>query len=138
MSGEVQSNQPINLPDAAYTVSPVDSGKIMFVNTVTANRTYTLPLPAAGLHYRFINKAPGALGGNVIIATNGGAAIMNGIIIQVGAAVNATRSLPVAGSVSNTFVTAVSLIGDCVDVYSDGTSWFVQSLSTVNGGITSP
>ena len=66
MSGFVQTNQPVNLPDANATISASDTGKIHFVNTVTGIEL-TQPAVAPGLHYHFINKAPGALGGNVIV-----------------------------------------------------------------------
>jgi len=137
MSGYIQSNQTVLLPDSAYTVSAADTGKIMLVSTVTGDRTITLPAAAPGLHYRFINKAPGALGGNVIVQ-GAAAGLLNGLIIQLGAAVAATRSLAVTAALSMTFVTAVSVKGDHMDFYCDGTNWSVSAMTSVLGGITTP
>jgi len=53
----------------------------MLFTTVTGARTHTLPALQAGLHYRFINMAPGGLGANVNIQGTGGAgnALLNGV-----------------------------------------------------------
>lgn len=135
MSVYVQTNQPITLGDADASIGAADTGKLILVNTLTGNRTYTLPTAAAGLHYRIQNKAPGALGGNAIIQ-GAAAGLLNGLIIQLGATVAATRSLAVTAALSCTFVTATSVKGDYMDFYCDGTNWSVSAMSSVNGGIT--
>src|SRR4051812_15967393 len=111
MSVYVQTNQPVILGNVDAAISAADTGKLILVNTITADRTYTLPAAAAGLHYRIQNKAPGASGGNAIVQ-GAAAGLLNGLIIQLGAAVNATRSLAVTAALSCTFVTAVSVKGD--------------------------
>ena len=130
MSLYVQTNQPILLPDADYTVGAADSGKIFIFTTVTGLRTITLPAVSAGLHYIFINKAPGALGAagqNVRIT--GGALSMQGILL-VGAAAG-----PVANAYVN-FIGVTSMKGDRLDVICDGIQWSVVATASLNGAFT--
>ena len=71
MSGYIQSNQVLNLPYAATTLTLADSGKTL-ITPQTAGAVdvvYTLPPVAtsAGAHFHFVNGAPAALSGNVTI-----------------------------------------------------------------------
>ena len=55
MSGYIQTNQIINIPNAAaYTVGSADSGKLYTIGTQTLPCIITLPILQAGLHYRFM------------------------------------------------------------------------------------
>ncbi len=136
MSVYVQTNQPVQLPNADYQILAADSGKLMLVGVVpltTGARTYTLPAPAAGLHYRFQNATAGALGQNALIA--GGAALsalMNGALTIVGA-----NPVAVSGRTSVNFLTAATLHGDSIDCYCDGTRWSVLGFGQVAGSLGS-
>ncbi len=132
MSVYVQTNQPILLPNAAYAVNASDTGKLMIINTVTAGRTYTMPAPTAGLHYKFINMAAGAIGGTIDIDC--GVGLVNGGMICCNGA--AAVAVPVTANRHINFVTAATLKGDNVDLYADGTNWSVIGISGAVGGLT--
>ena len=124
MSLYVQTNQPILLPDADYTVGTVDTGKIFIFTTVTALRTITLPLPAAGLHYKFINKAPGALG-----AAGQNVRILGGVLSFYGLVEMYNTVLVIDGAANGiNFIATASLRGDNLDLFADGTGWSVMGV----------
>ncbi len=134
MSGYVQSNQRILLPYLATNINVADTGKIL-ITPQTAGAvavTYTLPTPAAGLHYRFINGASNALSGSVTITA--GNTILFGSAIS--GPTNGVALLAVFGSTSINFLTATSLFGDFIDLYCTGSNWAVDARSQVAGGIT--
>ena len=136
MATYLQTNQIVILPYVNSTISVIDTGKV-FITPQTAGAVdvvYTLPAPSAGLHYRFINGAPAALSGSVQINTNVAAAILYGQLIT--GPTDGVALQAIAGSTQIRFLTAVSLLSDVIDLYSDGTSWFVNAVSQVAGGIT--
>ena len=127
MSGYVQTDETILLPDTAYTVSAQYTGKYFWIDTVTAARTINLPPVSPGLHYVFINKAAGVLGGNIRIT--GGANSMYGILLMgLGAG-------PVANAAIN-FTTTVSVKSDRLDIICDGVQWSFIATAAVNGAFT--
>ena len=101
MSVYVQTNQIVNIPNAAaYAVSMTDTGKVHICPQTTVgvgDITVTLPAVAAGLHYRFINGSAAAAAANVIVQS-AAAGLLNGLIIQLGATVAATRALAVSNN----------------------------------------
>lgn len=136
MSQYIQSNQVIILPYLDLDITNAESGKV-FITPQTAGAvdvTYTLPPPESGLHFRFINGAPAALAGSVIIATDGAATILYGRALM--GPVDGVSLLSVSANSQIEFVTAVSLLGDFIDIICDGTFYYVDSHSRVNGGIT--
>ena len=133
MSVLVQTNQVILVPNANYNVDASDTGKIL-MTPQTAGAVavvYTLPAPAAGLHFRFVNGAPAALSGSVQINTAAAAAILFGNVIS--GPTLGVAFLAVSGSTQIRFLTAVSVLSD-YDLYSDGTNWYVNAMS--HGGRT--
>jgi hypothetical protein len=137
MAQYIQSNEVIQLPYTATTLTLADSGKtLMTPQTAGAvSVTYTLPdvLAAIGCHYRFINGAAAALSGSVIIA-GAAANLLRGVVIQ--GPVGAPLSVSVAGSSNIRFVTAASLRGDYIDLYSDGVCWLVSAVTAIAVAIT--
>ncbi len=133
MSVYVQTNQPINLPNANLAISAADTGKTMLFTTLTGARTYTLPALAAGLHYRFINMAPAALGASAIIMGSGGPgnALLNGVLLK-GGVVPAV----VVGRSAVNFITAQSVKGDFLDCHCDGVQWSVFGSGRTTGAFT--
>jgi hypothetical protein len=133
MAFYIQTNQIVNLPNANLAISAADTGKTMLFTTLTGARTYTLPALAAGLHYRFINKAPGALGASAIIQGSGGAgnALLNGVLLKGGVVCAAVT----ARSAVN-FITGSSVKGDFLDCYCDGVQWSVLGSGRVTGAFT--
>jgi len=105
-----------------------ESGKTFFLGHATGF-TSTLPAPAAGLRFKFIvNVAPTT--GNNVIATNAAAAIIYGTADVNGALVTSVAQKQI-NVVANT-----ALVGDLVEVMSDGTSWFVRAAGNAAGSIT--
>jgi len=136
MSGYIQTNQSISIPDADFNLTAADSGKIIFFgSTAGVAKTINLPLLAAnipaGTHYRIVNNSLAALAFPRNIT--GGAGAMYGGIININANVAAT--IPVAGLTTVSFSTA-SLKGDIVDLYYDGATWSVTGMGRVNNAIT--
>lgn len=125
----VQTNQPniIRLPDDNYTIDAADSGKLMLIDTVTEARTYTLPSPMAGLHYIFINKVPGELGGNVTIT--GGPDSMQGLLIM-----DSTTDQVMNAKVN--FIDGESYRGDRVEIWCDGEQWSTVGVGYQDGALT--
>jgi hypothetical protein len=110
------------------TLTANESGKTIFLNSAGGGST-VLPAPALGLNFKFIvSTAPTTA---YTIDTASGANIMHGTHIDiVGELVYATAR-DILSFVANT-----SLVGDSMEVVSDGTSWFYTAQSGADGGIT--
>ena len=108
-----------------------ESGKTFLLNSATAFVT-TLPLPALGLKFTFIvQTAP--VGANDTIVTANSANIIKGMAVNTEAA-GVGSSSATADTIS--FVNAVTVASDMVEVRSDGTSWFAQGASKLAAGLT--
>lgn len=99
--------------------------------TLAQSSTYLITLPTAaaantGVSYKFFMIANGAF----TITISDGAANMIGTIVN-----DVTSVLPATGT-TLTFVSGTAAIGDNVEVTSNGISWLVRAVSSVNGGIT--
>ncbi len=131
----VQTNQIVLIPNIpAYPLYASDSGKILITpQTVGAVAVViSLPAPAINIHYRFINGSVGALDGTVTITAT--AAILFGNILF--GPTDGIAFQGISGSTSINFLTAKSVKGDVIDMYSDGINWYVQGLTRVAGAIT--
>lgn len=111
-------------------ITAFENGKTFYLNNATGFVS-TLPAPAAGLNFTFINMTANTSGNHTVV-TNGSANIIKG------------NQNSVAGDAGDTgtsddtisFVANNSLAGDKVEVYSDGTSWHAFAISRVAAGIT--
>lgn len=115
---------------ATNALTEGESGKTLYLSAA-AGFTTTLPLPKAGLYFRFIVKtAP--TGAAYIIVTNGSANIMYGMVLERAGAAG------VAGVARDTFnfVAGSSIIGDWVEFESDGTNWYYRGMTDVAAGST--
>lgn len=113
---------------AANVITAAESGKTFFLNHATGFAS-TLPAPAAGLRFKFVvTTIPTS--GNDTVVTNAGADVIEGM-----ADVNSTLVLA-ANEDSINIVASTALVGDWVEVVSDGTSWFVTGQSGAAGGVT--
>ena len=84
---------------------------------------------AAGLKYKFIvATAPTTA---YIITTNAGANILEGTFLDI---VGELQAISAQDTLN--FVASTSLVGDSLEVESDGTSWFCTAFSKADGGIT--
>lgn len=122
------SSANVEVVTGANVITAAESGTTYFLNSATGFAS-TLPAPAAGLRFTFIvTTIPTS--GNDTIVTNGGDNVIEGA-----ADVLSTRVLA-SNEDSINIVASTALIGDRVDVISDGTSWFVTGFSGATGGIT--
>lgn len=111
-------------------ITASESGKTFFLN-LAGGFTSTLPAPAAGLRYKFIvATAPTTA---YIIATNGGDNIMIGSV-SCSTADDAGASDANADVIN--FVASQAIVGDWIELISDGTSWFFSGNCFVAEGIT--
>ena len=109
------------------TLTAAESGKTIFLGHVDGGST-VLPAPALGLNFKFIvATAPTTA---YTIDTASGDNIMHGTTIDITDTVYATARDIIS------FVASTSLVGDSVEVTSDGTSWFYRAHSGANNGIS--
>jgi hypothetical protein len=116
----------------ATTLTPAQSGKTFTLGTA-GGFTVTLPRPVAGLKYQFIVKVAPTT--SYIIATAGSANIIHGCIIS-GDLNAANDTGATAASDTITFVANKAIIGNSVDLISDGTNWYAKGYTTPFDGIT--
>lgn len=102
---------------AVNTLAYTECGKTVFLNSATEFAS-TLPAPVAGCYFKFIVKAA-PVGANYTVLTNGGDNIIEGSATVNGAAIAAVDEDTI------TFTASAAVAGDWVELYSDGTSWFV-------------
>ena len=122
---------PVEVVIAANAITKAESGKIFILSKATGFNS-TLPTPKAGLNYRFIVGISPTTA--YTIKSNGDANIING---QVASAEDAAGSVSTAaGADIINFVANKAIIGDYIDVVSDGTSWFVSGLCNVQDAVT--
>jgi hypothetical protein len=112
---------------ATNVLTAAESGKTSFLN-LAGGFTTTLPAPAAGLKFKFVvSVAPTTA---YIITVAGGVNVIEGM-----ADVNSTLVLASNEGEIN-FAANTAIVGDWVEVESDGTSYFVTGQSGAAGGIT--
>lgn len=118
---------------ATNVITAAESGKTFFLNHATEFAS-TLPAPAAGLRYRFVvANAPETA--SYTIGTNGGDNIIIGGVNEL--EVDTGDDGPYSSAADTiTFVDSVAVVGDWVEVISDGTSWFLTGQTNADGGVT--
>lgn len=114
-------------PTAAVTLTAAQSGTLVFLNAA-AGFAITLPAPAAGLNYRFTTAAAFATTNFTIITPTAN-------IIFGNADVNSTL-VPADAEDTINFVATAETIGDYVNLWSDGTNWYVEGIGAQAGSIT--
>lgn len=118
---------------AASTLTAADSGKTFFLNSATEFAT-TLPSPAAGLKFRFVVKAAPASASYTVVTASSANIIIGGINeLEVDTGDDGPY---IADGDTITFADGVAVVGDYVDLVSDGTSWYVSGQAKADGGIT--
>lgn len=113
-------------------ITASESGKTFYLSLV-GGFTSTLPAPFANGKFRFIVAiAPTTA---YIIGTNGGADIMIGGINEL--EVDTSDDGPYDDNADTlNFVASKAVVGDFVNFESDGTSWYFNGQTNVDGGIT--
>lgn len=117
----------------ATTLTAADSGKTLYLNSTTEFAT-TLPSPAAGLKFKFVVKAAPS-GASYTVVTASSANILIGGINELETDTGDDGPY-IADGDTITFVDGTSVVGDFVEVESDGTSWYVNGQANADGGIT--
>lgn len=118
---------------ATGTVTAVDNGSTIFLNSATGFVT-TLPTPAAagaGFRVNFVNKLANTSGNHTVV-TAASANIINGAVFCAADAVGDT------GTTDDTinFVVNTSTPGDRVELTTDGTTWFALAFVKVTAAVT--
>ena len=120
---------PVGAETGTNTLDINESGKLVVLNSATEFTT-TLPAvsTASGVTYRFV-LAVSPDTGVMDIKTNGGEDKIYGLAIVNGAVIAA------AAEDTITFTSSAALIGDWVELTSDGTNWYVSGQAVAATGI---
>tara|TARA_Y100001963_G_scaffold70001_1_gene97460 strand:+ start:498 stop:953 length:456 start_codon:yes stop_codon:yes gene_type:complete len=121
----------ITVTNAARTLEDVESGSIVFCAiTGSSDVAITLPAPAAGLYFTFINAVtPSGSGDAVITPTTADTIVSMG---NGDADADGFSNL-LADSVT---IEAASVGGERIELVSDGTYWYSFAFQNVVGSIT--
>lgn len=108
------------------TLTSADAGKTFFVTSVSSTEYY-LPASntASGLNYKFV--VGGALTGDLVIKTHAAEKVIEGALIVAGAVVDCAAEHTI------TFVADGANVGDYVELYSDGTYWYIGDSGALTG-----
>lgn len=112
---------------AAKTLIAADS-ETWFKLDAAAGVTITLPAVQAGLNFRFVIASSFATSNFVIDSAEGDN--ISGVLVVNGASVVAADEDQI------NFVATAETVGDFIDIWSDGTSWFVYGIGASAGSIT--
>ena len=119
---------PSEVVTTTNIITAVESGTTYYLNAV-GGFTSTLPAPAIGLNYKFIvSTAPTTA---YIITTNAGANLLFGFFLDI-----VGEQVYFSAQDTLNFVASASLVGDFLEVESDGTNWYCVAKSGADGGIT--
>ena len=119
---------------ATNVIEATESGKTFFLNSTTEFIS-TLPAPAAGLKFTFIvSGAPS--GASYTVVTTAAAQVIVGHVLTSQDAGGSGDTETTLGATTITFVDGASVMGDRVDVVSDGTNWYASARCAVVAGIT--
>jgi hypothetical protein len=128
---EVSRNTTTGVTEVVTTTNVItasESGKTFYLDTA-GGFTSTLPAPVIGLKYKFIvSTAPTTA---YIITTNGGDNVLQGTFLDIVGELAA-----IVNQDTLNFVASTSLVGDSLEVESDGTNWYCTAFSLADGGIT--
>jgi len=113
---------------ATNVITAAESGTTFFLN-IAGGFTSTLPAAATGLKYKFIvSTAPTTA---YIITTNSSANILFGTFLDI-----VGELVYFSAQDTLNFVASTSVVGDFLEVESDGTNWYCTAKSGADGGIT--
>lgn len=118
---------------AANTIAYNECGTTFFLNSATEFAT-TLPAPEAGCYFKFVVKAAPAAASYTVV-TSGSANILIGGINENEVDTGDDGPYDADGD-TITFADGVAVVGDYVEMISDGTSWYITGQANADGGIT--
>ena len=112
----------------AKTLTSYDSGKTYFLNAV-GGFTVTLPVPVAGSGFTFIVKTAPTT--KYRIATKGATSVIRGQIYTTDINSATSPDKETSGVSYIDFVASTAVVGDSVELISDGTYWYVKGYCSV-------
>ena len=112
----------------ATTVTAAQTG-VTFILSSATEFAVTLPAAASGLKYRFIVGAAPS-GASYTIVTDSNATVIQGAVVVNGASVLGANEDTI------TFADGAAVVGDWVEVISDGTNWYVSGIGSAASSIT--
>ena len=112
---------------AVTTLSEVDSGKTIFLNSAT-EFAVTLPKVKAGLNFTFIVKAAPSGASYTIVSESQNQMFGQIYTSDINAENDADYNITAASTI--TFTDSVAVIGDRVEMISDGTYWYVKAFTS--------
>ncbi len=119
---------------ATNVIAASESGTVFFLSHAT-EFVSTLPAPAAGLRFTFIvANAPESA--SYTIVSNSSANIIIGQIYTTDVNSATDPDFETSGGDTITLVDAKAVVGDRVEVFCDGTNWFVYGFCSVFDAIT--
>ncbi len=130
----VSAHMGAEILTAARALLPEESGETFYLNA-TAEFATTLPAPALGLRYRFIVRAAPS-GASYTIVTAGSANIIKGQVYSADLNAASDGDIETSGGDTITLVDTKAVAGDSVEVFSDGTNWFMRGYCSVFDAIT--
>ena len=119
---------------SAKTLNPLESGRLVFLESSGGAFTLTLPSVAAGLHYRCMVTEDTPTAAITIAA---GSAIMYGHISE--SEVDDGEDSPGSSGntgISNLIIGTTAKRGMWVELYSDGTAWYFFGNASIDGSVT--
>ncbi len=131
--GTVSMSTAVETTTAADTLTGSQCGSTIFLNNATGYAT-TLPVPTAGCSFRIVLKLA-LSSGNHTVVTNGSANIIIGGISELEVDTSDDGPYSAVGDLI-TFVGTVESVGDYINLISDGTSWYLEGQTNLDGGIT--
>jgi membrane protein implicated in regulation of membrane protease activity len=108
---------------ATNVLTAQESGKTLFLSSATEFVT-TLPAPAAGLEFSFVVAAAPSGASYTIVSASSANIILGHVVSSQDAGGNGDSETSGGDTIS--LVDAKAVVGDRVDVVSDGTSWFAR------------
>ena len=117
---------------AANVITADESGKTFYLGTAGGFAS-TLPAPFLGGNFKFIVRVAPTTA--YTIATNGGANIIKGGVNELEVDTTEDGPYSAVGDLIS-FVANVAVVGDWVELTSDGTSWFLTGQTNADGGVT--
>jgi len=119
---------------ATNVIAANESGSVFFLNSAT-EFVSTLPAPAAGLRFTFIVTAAPS-GASYTIVTNSSANIIKGSVYSSDLNAASDADFETSGGDTISFVDSKAVAGDRVELWCDGTNWFMNGFCTAFDAIT--
>lgn len=117
---------------ATNVITAAESGKTFFLNSTT-EFVSTLPAPAIGLKYSFVVTGAPAAASYTVVTDSAAELIIGRVLCSADAAGDTENT---AGGTTVTFVDGQAVMGDRLDIESDGTNWYCVGICAVAAGIT--